>query len=154
MTFQKPVVKIKFPFVVISVYFLCLLMGIPNFFKVKKMLKLLSVQHESGFSPIPLGGFVWFDVWEIWIHCWFLMALPILVTTVASLLIVKRIKQKTSKYGRISKLNNTTTGTILKTVNFFNFRIAVQCIAQCIILAFVVSFVFLICIGYGNDISC
>lgn len=64
------------------------------------------------------------------------MALPLSVTVTVSFLILRQIKNSEQNHG--GKKNMQITRMILKTVTFFVIRIAVQCIGQCLLLAFVV----------------
>lgn len=69
-------------------------------------------------------------MWEIWVHCWFLMALPLSVTVTVSFLILRQIKNSEQNHGGKKNMNMQITRMILKTVTFFVIRIAVQCIVS------------------------
>lgn len=119
-------------------YLVCSLMAIPIFFKFQLNPEQLSVNGQSKLSTTPFSKSSGYFMWEIWVHCWFLMALPLSVTVTVSFLILRQIKNSEQNHGGKKNMNMQITRMILKTVTFFVIRIAVQCIGQCLLLAFVV----------------
>lgn len=119
-------------------YLVCSLMAIPIFFKFQPNPEQLSVNGQSTLSTTPFSKSSGYFMWEIWVHCWFLMALPLSVTVTVSFLILRQIKNFEQNHGGKKNMNMQITRMILKTVTFFVIRIAVQCIGQCLLLAFVV----------------
>uniref|UniRef100_A0A8W8P6Z0 G-protein coupled receptors family 1 profile domain-containing protein n=1 Tax=Magallana gigas TaxID=29159 RepID=A0A8W8P6Z0_MAGGI len=118
-------------------YLVCSLMAIPIFFKFQLNPEQLSVNGQSKLSTTPFSKSSGYFMWEIWVHCWFLMALPLSVTVTVSFLILRQIKNSEQNHGGKKNMNMQITRMILKTVTFFVIRIAVQCIGQCLLLAFV-----------------
>lgn len=123
---------------VFCLYFLCFLMAIPIFFKFQPNLDQLSINGEFTFSATPFSKSIGYAMWEIWVHCWFLMTLPLSVTVTVSFLIVRQIRNFEQNQGGKKNIKLQITRMILKTVTFFGIRIAVQCIGQCLLLAYVV----------------
>jgi hypothetical protein len=113
-------------------------MNIPNFLKFEPMMESNLSQPTKAYVKTCVSKTVLYEMWKIWVHCWFMMSAPLIVTLTASSLIVRRVKKLEKFHGIKSVYSKRITRLSMWAGFIFVTRIGIQCITQCIVLVFVV----------------